>query len=173
MPVSVQADTQFYFLRHVEVHMDDPDKPLTDEGKQRARVLAEHMKGKKITHIYATHFDRNLDTVVHLAKDQGLEVIRVPKPGSIVDGDEVTNRSKGKIATEPMINALNEVPDGSAVVVSANSGNLFKIMAGVGVESGSDDMPCESKRCFPRDEFHNIWLVTKTGDGITLQKSQY
>jgi len=169
MPLSAFADTQIYFIRHAEVDLDSRDKPLTDEGKARAETLATHMAGTKLTHIYATHFDRNWDTVAPLSKAQGVEITQVPKR----DGDEVTNRSKGSIATRPMIDALNELPDGSLVLVTANSGNLFKIMAGVGVESGSDAMPCESKKCFPHDEFNNIWHVTKTADSVSLQKSQY
>lgn len=171
--LQAQADTQFYFIRHAEIDFDDRDKPLTEEGKARADALVGYMKGKDLTHIYATHFNRNRDTVLPLSKDRTLEIIQVPRLGSTVDGDEVTNRSKGKIATQPMIEALNGIPDGSLVLVTANSGNLFKIMTGVGVVSGSDEMPCESKSCFPRDEFNNVWLVNKTVDGVSLKKSQY
>ena len=168
-PIAAQADTQIYFIRHAEVDLDDRDKPLLPEGKERANTLAAYMEGKKLTHIFATHFDRNWDTVAPLSKAQGVSITQVPKR----DGDEVTNRSKGKIATRPMIEALNELPDGSFALVTANSGNMFKIMAGVGVESGSDDMPCESKSCFPREEFNNVWQVTKTADGVLLKKSQF
>ena len=168
-PLAALADTQMYFVRHAEVDLDTRDKPLTDEGKASADRLATHMVGTKFTHIYATHFDRNWDTVAPLSKAQGVEITQVPKR----DGDEVTNRSKGKIATKPMINALNELPDGSLVLVTANSGNIFKIMAGVGVEAGSDAMPCENKSCFDRDEFNNVWHVTKTADGVSVKKSQY
>ncbi len=181
--VPVQADTQLYFVRHAEIDMKNPDRPLIPKGNERAAALVKHLKGKNITHIYATHTDRTRDTVIPLAKERGLKVLQFPKPGSTVGEKEVTNRTKGKIAIKPMVNALMKVPDGSAVIVSANSGNLFAIMAGLGVRVGTKDMPCgdkdascllcKDKSCFPENEFHNIWLVTVSDKGTTMSKSQY
>jgi hypothetical protein len=181
--VPAQADTQFYFLRHAEVDMKNPDRPLIPKGYERVSSLVEYMKDKHITHIYATHTDRTRDTVIPLAKEHGLEVLQFPKPGSTVGEKEITNRTKGKIAIKPMVNALMKVPDGSVVIVSANSGNLFAIMTGLGVHVGTKDMPCgdkdascllcKDKSCFPKNEFHNIWLVTVSDKGTTMSKSQY
>ena len=63
----------------------------------------------------------------------------------------VTNRTKGKVAIKPFVKALRNLPEGSSVVVAANSGNLYAIMAGLGVpiresckSSTSGCLPCKS-----------------------------
>lgn len=168
MPVFSWADTTVYFIRHVEVNMDDPDKPLTDEGKARVIALADHMKDIPFTHILSTHFDRNMETVAKLAEDKNIEITQVPKRS-----DEITNRSKGKVAVKPMVQALKSLDDGSVVLVSANSGNLFKIMKKIGVETGGDAVPCGGGKCFPKQEFDNIWKVVISGGDATVEVSKY
>ena len=184
MVIPAKADfTQIYFLRHAEIDKDNPEKPLTAKGRERAAALVKHFEGVKITHIYASHTDRTRDTVVPLAKVHGLKVHQFPMPGSTVDGEVVTNRSKGKIATKPLIDGLKKVPEGSTVVVGGNSGNLYAIMTGLGVRSGSKGgpcrekesscLPCDDKSCFPTEEFHNIWKVTLSDKDAMMSKSKY
>jgi hypothetical protein len=165
----VQAHTEIYFLRHAEVDMSNPDKPLLESGKQRAIALAKHFQGKEITHLFVTFFERNKETGLPLAKSKNIELIQIPKPGSQHEGKEVTNRSKGKIATKPMLKSIKSLPDGSVAVVIANSGNLFPIMSKYGVTQ----IPCPSKKCFPKKEFDNIWKVTNTKGVITMSKTRY
>lgn len=187
LAVPAQTDfTQINFLRHAEIDKKNPDKPLTAKGRERAAALVKHFEGIKITHIYASHTDRTRDTVLPLAKAQGLKVQQFPTPGSTVGGEVVTNRSKGKVAIKPLIDALKKVPEGSTVVVGGNSGNLYAIMAGLGVRvatkenpCGKDDMsclPCADKSCFPKKEFNNLWLVipaaTPSGHA-TMSRSEY
>ena len=179
----VWADSQFYFIRHAEFDKTDPAKPLNATGLERSEALAGYFTGKNITHIYATHTNRTRDTVMPLAKERNLEVEQFPRPGSVLDGSKVTNLSKGKVAIEPMTAALEKIPDGGSVVVSANSGNLFAIMAGLGVQVNSPEepcavaaescLPCADKSCFPVKEFHNIWIVTIADDSVKMQKSRY
>lgn len=176
-------ETKYYFLRHAEVDMKNPDKPLTDKGKKRAQALVQHFQNIKVTHVYATHTDRTYNTVVPLAKNRGLSVVQVPKQGETVANKTVTNLSKGKIAIKPMIKALKKVKAGSSVVVSANSGNIFAIMAGLGVplvggeactSQSENCLPCKNKKCFPGKEFNNIWIVAiGTNKKVTLQRSKY
>jgi hypothetical protein len=183
MSVTAWADSEYYFIRHAEFMKKDPAKPLNEKGQIRATSLVGYFKGENLTHIYATHTDRTRDTVIPLAKQRNLEIKQFPLPGSDVKGSKVTNLSKGKIAIKPMIAALRKVPDGSSVVVSANSGNIFAIMAGLGVHVNSNDkscgltdescLPCKDKSCFPGKEFHNIWNVRITGKNITMTKSHY
>jgi hypothetical protein len=172
--------TSIYFLRHAEIDKSTKDKPLNAKGKARAQVLVGHFQGKRITHIYATHNDRTNDTLVPLAKERGMAVEQIPAPGSVINGEIVTNRTKGKVAIKPVVKALRNLPEGSSAVVAANSGNLYAIMAGLGVpiresckNSTSGCLPCKSKKCFPKKQFNNIWTVTLTGDKAIMTHSTY
>ena len=180
---SVRADTEIYLVRHAEFIKGNPAKPLSEQGNERARALVEYFKGMNVTHVYATHTDRTRDTVAPLANQRNLAVEQFPRPGSMVNGKEVTNLSKGKIAIEAMTSALKRLPDGSSVVVSANSGNIFAIIAGLGVAVSSVDkpcdpedlscLPCKNKSCFPKKEFHNLWKVTLSDDSAVMTRSRY
>ncbi len=149
---------------------------------RRAQVLVEHFQDKSISQIYATHTDRTYNTVASLAKARDIVIQQVPRQGQLIDGKSVTNRSSGKIAIKPMIESLKQVEQGSATIVSANSGNLFAIMSGIGVpvkgEAVCTDseicLPCKSKKCFPKKEFNNIWTVSISSDGkASLKNSKY
>lgn len=176
-------DTTYYFLRHAEFDKQNPDKPLNPKGQKRAQALVAHFEGMPITHIYATHTDRTLDTVKPLSEHWGISISQVPRQGQSLKGKTVTNRSKGKVAIKPMLKALKAVDGGSQVVVSANSGNLFPIMAGLGVPLVGEEacrnepancLPCKNKKCFPKKAFNNIWQVTLAADGqVRLQRSRY
>jgi hypothetical protein len=176
-------ETKYYFLRHAEFDKKNKDKPLNDKGKKRAQALVQHFQGMRVTHVYTTHTDRTYNTVAPLAEHRGLLVVQVPKQGKTMAGKTVTNRSKGKIATKPMIKALKIIDMGSRVVVSANSGNIFAIMAGLGVplvggeactSQPENCLPCKNKKCFPKKEFNNIWTVTIGVNGkVNLQRSKY
>jgi len=174
--------TKFHFMRHAEFDGSTPDKPLNEQGKLSAQVLVSHFEGQDISQIYATHTDRTFDTVTPLAKARAISIQQVPRQGAVLGGKSVTNRSSGKIAIKPMIESLKQVEQGSTIIVSANSGNLFAIMSGIGVpvkgETACNDLdnclPCKTKKCFPKKEFNNIWTVTASSDGkLSLQNSKY
>ena len=178
--------THYYFVRHAEIDKQNPDKPLNEKGKARARALAGYFDGVRVSFIYATHTDRTRDTVSPLAGARRLKVVQVPEPGTNINGTPVTNRTSGKIAIEPMVVALKGVPPGSAVVVAGNSGNLYAVMAGLGVPVSGEDavctdspdtcVPCREKSCFPKKEFNAVWKVVAAGsDGgsARLVRSTY
>lgn len=169
MPTTGAADVNVYFLRHAEVDMSDPDKPLVAAGQARAEALATHLAAVPVTHVFATNYHRTVDTATPLASSKSLDVVQVPKIGSEVNGKTVSNRSKGKIAIGPMLEALDALPDNSVAVVVANSGNLYPIMSRFGVTQ----LPCNSKKCFPSGEFNNIWAVVKSADGVSLRTEKY
>ncbi len=121
-----QQETKYHFLRHAEFDKEDPDKPLSDEGEKRAQALVEHFKNNTVDQIYSTHTDRTYDTVAALAKSRGISIVQVPKQGESIDEKVVTNRSSGKVAISPMIEALGEVSPGESVVVSATEDNGWR-----------------------------------------------
>ncbi len=176
-------ETTYHFLRHAEFVKKNKDKPLSDKGKKRAQAFVQNFQDTKVTHVYTTHTDRTYDTVAPLAENRGLSVVQVPKQGTTKGDKTVTNRSKGKIAIKPMIKALKKIEKGSSVVISANSGNIFAIMAGLGVPVVGGEacttqpgncLPCKNKKCFPKKEYNNIWTVTLGANGkVTLDRSRY
>ena len=173
--------TTYYLLRHAEINKKAPGKPLNAKGKQRAQDLVSHMQDVRLTHIYATHSDRTRDTAIPLAMARGLDVVQYPAPGSTIKGEVVSNKTKGKFAIKPMIKALQKLPEGSTALVTANSGNLYAIMAGLGVSvqadcvKGADGcIPCKGKKCFPKKQFNNIWKLVRSADGgLTMTRSTY
>jgi len=152
------ADTEIYFIRHADVDIKSKKRLLTDAGKERAKKLVDAMSGKKLTHILVTDFPRTKNTAKPISKERNLDIEVIPY--------------KGKKAIGPMVNALKNIPDGSDVLVVANSSNLFPIMSKMGVKT-NDSMPCKTKKCFDRQVFDNIWHVTISGDNVTMVGSKY
>ena len=173
--------TTYFLLRHAEINKKAPGKPLNAQGKQRSQDLVSYMQGVRLTHIYATHSDRTRDTATPLAMARSLNVVQYPAPGSTIKSEVVSNETKGKFAIKPMIKALQKLPKGSTALVTANSGNLYAIMAGLGVSvqadcaKGADGcLPCKDKKCFPKKQFNNIWKLVLSADGeLTMTRSTY
>ena len=184
--VSIGDETRIYLLRHAEFHSKDPDKMISNEGRVRAAALTDRFKDIKIDYVFSSHTLRTRDTVAPLAEAHGLEVEQYPSLGSTVEGKVIDNRTSGGIAAEPLLHAIQQVPHGSTVIVAGNSGNLYTIMAGLGVrvsttespcaKTDSSCLPCAAKSCFPEDEFNNLWLVSWTTESkghITMSVSKY
>ncbi|MFQ5792891.1 MAG: histidine phosphatase family protein, partial [Acidobacteriota bacterium] len=158
-----------YLLRHAEFDTHDPEKLLSPEGRERAGALTERFRDVKVDYVFSSHTLRSRDTVAPLAEARGLEVEQFPSLGSTVEGKVIDNRTSGGVAAKPLLQAIQQVPDGSTVVVAGNSGNLYAIMAGLGVRLSTTEspcaktdascLPCADKSCFPEDEFNNLWLV--------------
>ena len=186
-PAQVMAEEmRIYLVRHAEVNKQDPEKMLTEAGRDRAEALAQRLSTVDLTHVFSSHTLRTRDTVTPTAEAAGLEVQQFPTLGSTLGGNVVDNRTSGKVAIEPLLNELQQVPQGSTVLVGGNSGNLYAIMAGLGVRvateenpCGPDDMsclPCPDKSCFPKNEFDNLWLVIPAdtpSEQATMSRSKY
>ncbi len=179
-------EMRIYLVRHAEINKKDPEKMLTEAGRARAVALAKRLSNVQLTHVFSSHTLRARDTVTPPAEAAGLEVQQFPPLGSTLGGNVVDNRTSGKVAIQPLLNELEQVPKGSTVLVGGNSGNLYAIMAGLGVRvateenpCGSDDMsclPCADQSCFPKNEFNNLWLVIPTdtpSEQATMSRSKY
>jgi hypothetical protein len=180
-PAPEVRNTTVYFVRHAEPNFKDPDRPLNDKGRARAEKLVAHFAGTPITHLYASHTDRTRDTVMPLAKARGEPVKQFPPVGSDLDGKIVSNRTGGSVAIKPLISAVRSLPVGSTAVVAGNSGNLYPVIAGLGVrvdasctKQSNDCVPCAARKCFPRKEFDNVWKLTFTREGSpALSRTTY
>ena len=71
----VWAEQSIFLVRHAEKTKDGGKDPvLTDQGKMRAKQLAERLAAEKIKHIYSTDYNRTRMTAEPLAKKLGLKV---------------------------------------------------------------------------------------------------
>lgn len=89
------ALTTFILVRHAEKGNDGTNNPpLSEEGEQRARALAQLLSETKIDAIYSTPYHRTLNTVRPLAAEKGLELLTYePKDEQM---DRLLEKHKGK-----------------------------------------------------------------------------
>ncbi|MCZ6514361.1 MAG: histidine phosphatase family protein, partial [Acidobacteria bacterium] len=144
-------EARIYLLRHAEFDTTDPEKMLSQDGRGRAAALTDRFKDVKVDYVFASHTLRTRDTVAPLAEAHGLKVEQFPSLGSTLEGEVIDNRTSGGIAAKPLLQAIQQVADGSTVVVAGNSGNLYAVMAGLGVRVSTTESPCEKSdaSCLP------------------------
>lgn len=83
--LTIKSQT-YYIVRHAEkqsssagmTSTDNP--PLTDAGLQRARVLKDFLKDKKIGYIFSTNTLRTISTVKPLSELTGIKISMYQKP---------------------------------------------------------------------------------------------
>lgn len=157
-------------IRHAETDTSQPTLPLSAAGRQRAELLVQTLRGVKFTHIFASHTTRARQMVEAIAAAHGLSVIQLPVPGSIIDGQPVTDQTSRRAPIEPISTALLKLPPGSVALAALNSENIFAILNRLGVPvapsgqscaPGSMCVPCTDNSCYPRKEFDHIWHVVR------------
>ena len=67
---------QLYLVRHAEKQAiaGEKDPPLTMQGEQRARALAEALIGRTVNQLYATGYKRTQATLAPVAQARGLNI---------------------------------------------------------------------------------------------------
>ncbi len=169
-PLAQTQPVSILIVRHAEADTSQPTVPLTAAGRQRAELLVQTLRGVKFTHIFASHTTRARQMVEGIASAHGLSVIQLPVPGSIVDGQPVTDQTSRRAPIEPISTALLKLPPGSVALAALNSENIFAILNRLGVPvapsgqscaPGSMCVPCTDNSCYPRKEFDHIWHVVR------------
>ena len=168
-PALAQKHTiSIVIVRHAESDSSQETAPLTAAGLQRAELLAQTLRGVKFTHIFASHTTRARQMVEKIASAHGKSVTQLPAPGSIIDGQPVTDRTSRRAPIEPIATALLKLPPESIALAALNSENIFGILNRLGVPvapsgqscaPGSMCVPCTDNSCYPRQEFDHIWHV--------------
>src|SRR5215471_10060923 len=160
--------TVIYFVRHGENESSTPNQALTQQGEARAHIFSATVRDIPFGHVLSSHTTRSRQTVEAVAKAQGLSVIQLPKPGSIVDGSIINDKTPAKAAIKSLVEALHQLPSGSTALVGVNSDNVYAILNGLGVPVASSDQPCSpgstcvpcvDNPCFPRDVLDNLWIL--------------
>lgn len=169
-PLAQTQPVSILIVRHAEADTSQPTVPLTAAGRQRAELLVHTLRGVKFTHIFASHTIRARQMVEGIASAHGLSVIQLPVPGSILDGQPVTDQTSRRAPIEPISTALLKLPPGSVVLAALNSENIFAILNRLGVPvapsgqscaPGSMCVPCTDNSCYPRQEFDHIWHIVR------------
>lgn len=102
-----------------------------------------------------------------VASAQGLPVVQLPVPGSILDGQAVTDQTSRRAPIGPISQELLKLPPGSVPLVALNSENIFAILnllevpaaaAGQACAPGSMCVRCLDNTCFP-PVFDRLWLL--------------
>jgi 2,3-bisphosphoglycerate-dependent phosphoglycerate mutase len=100
----------FIFIRHAE-KMQEPaaDPPLTEQGQQRARIIAALLKEQPVQAIFATPYRRTQETARPLAADKGLQV----QTYAPAQGTELLQELKGRAGNETIVvvGHSNTTPD--------------------------------------------------------------
>lgn len=172
-PLAQAQPVSILIVRHAETDTSQPTLPLTAAGRQRAELLVGTLRGVKFTHIFASHTARARQMVGAIASAQGLAVVQLPVPGSMLDGQPVTEQTSRRASIEPISTALLKLPPGSVALAALNSENIYAIMNRLGVpiasggkscRPGSMCVPCTDNSCYPRNEYDHLWhLVFEPG----------
>lgn len=175
-PLAQVLPVSIFIMRHAEIdaaQASQPIVPLTAAGRQRADLLIHTFRGVKFTHIFTTHTTRTRQMVEGIASAHGLPIVQLPVPGSILDGQPVTDQTSRRAPIEPIAAALLKLPPGSVALAVLNSENIFAIMNRLGVPvapsghscaPGSMCVPCTENSCYPRTEYDHLWhLVRESG----------
>jgi hypothetical protein len=176
-PLAQTQSVSIFIVRHAESDNSQPKIPLSAVGRQRADLLAPTFRGVKFTHLFATHTTRTRQMVESIASAQGLPIVQLPMPGSMLDGQPVTDQTSRRAPIEPIATALLKLPPGSVALAALNSENIFAILNRLGIPAakpgkscalGSMCVPCLDNKCFP-PEFDRIWhLVLEPGRATPL-----
>ena len=103
-----------------------------------------------------------------IALRNGLQVVQLPAPGSIVQGEIVTDLTTRRASIEPISSALLQLPPGSVVIAALNSENIYAILNRLGIPTakpgescmlGTWCVPCLDNSCYPGKEFDHLWHI--------------
>jgi hypothetical protein len=172
-------------VRHSETDLTAPTLPLTVLGRQRADLLIQTFRDVKFTNIFASHTTRTRQTAEPVAAAQKLPVVQLPTPGSMLNGEPVTDATSRQAAIEPIANAVLRLPAGSVALAALNSDNIYGFMNRLGVPVGAAEQPCAvgtmcvpclTNACFPATDFDRVWdLVLEAGRAkpLAMIESRY
>ena len=124
--------TRYYIVRHAERLNNTSDSPLSAAGLARANILCDSLRGKNISAVFASTFQRTQQTAQPLATALGLE-LKLYRPDT----------TAGLIARLKKIRGKN-------VLVVGHSNTVPELAEGL---SGQAVAP------IPEDDFDNLYIV--------------
>ena len=167
-------------LRDCKPYVDDGEidecclETLNSLGEKRAELLAAWFEAEGIvadvTHMIASHKIRTRQTLQPTADLVGMtgDVDQNPDDGiqqvpAFVD-ECASGFESSKSSRDPMLEAINGLPGGSAAIVCAHSPTLYPMMDSLGIDtSNPDDFPRRPNGKVKGN--NNLWIVAIDGDG--------
>lgn len=101
------AQSTIFIVRHAEKADSSENSDLSEAGRARAEALAEMLKDKNITAIYATEFKRTQQTAAPLAKVLGVTVTTLPAK----DKGALVTKLRASTGNALVVGHGNTVPD--------------------------------------------------------------
>ncbi|SKH58813.1 Uncharacterised protein [Mycobacteroides abscessus subsp. massiliense] len=163
----VDRVVSIYIVEHGLVDMDTPPPwMLNDAGRLHEYAVTAAMDSVALTHVFSSHTLRSRQTVEGVADAHSLPLIQLPQPGSVLDGQIVTDETPREAAVGPVSEALLNLKAGDTALYGGNSENIFAILNKLGVPvvegctSDSVCVPCIDKTCFTVSDLRALWHVT-------------
>lgn len=151
-------------VRHAETDSSLATLPLSAIGQERAKLLDRTVAGIRFTHAFASHTTRARQMLEAIAARDGLTITQLPAPGSLYQGEVVTDKTTRRAPVEPISEALLRLPPGSVAIAALNSENIFAIFHKLGVPvvrgcaAGSTCVPCTDNSCYPH-VYDRLWHI--------------
>jgi broad specificity phosphatase PhoE len=139
--------TTYFIVRHGEKEGSSmtSDPELTAEGGKQAQDIAALLKGKSVTHVYATNYKRTMNTAAPTATEYGLKI-------EIYDPRNLT----------PFVQQLKMLDKGTVLVVS-HSNVVDDVVNGLmGKKEIAGDLP--------ETEYGMAYIVKKKRDTYSFMK---
>ncbi len=142
------CSTTYYIVRHAEKSGEmSQDPPLTEQGKQRAQMLATILSKNNIRSIYSTNFIRSRHTAQPLADKEQLPMM-IYRMDSL---DHYISRWKESRGNMLIVGHSNTVDD------------LVKKMTGVDHVGGD----------LKDSEYDNLFIIKRTGKKYKYSRLQF
>jgi broad specificity phosphatase PhoE len=139
---SAAAQEVVYVVRHADQIADVEDPPLSERGRERARMLREFFRDAGLTAVYATDLRRTMETGAMVTEPLGFEVTPVP-------GD-----SLGSLVAR----VQREQPHGRVLIVG-HSNTVPRVLEQFGYPN---------EITIDHDEFDNLFIVVPASEGPPL-----
>ena len=133
-------------VRHAEKAADGTRDPrLSAEGQGRAIELARVLGDVRVTHLFASEYQRTQLTLAPLAERTGLSV-----------------QERSARAPEAFIDELRALPDGAVVIVAGHSNTVPDLVKRLGGAPSGLEEHAKYGWLLPEDEYGRLFVVTMT-----------
>jgi broad specificity phosphatase PhoE len=137
---AIFAQTTVFVVRHADRGPEEPDPPITQEGRRQAASLARLLADAKVTHIYTSEAIRTQQTAAPTARHFGIRPV-------VVDSKDIDG-----LVRQVRASARPE----ESILVVGHRGTVPRIVKAL---SGKDVSPLAF------DEFDRLEVVTMFPDG--------
>jgi len=142
--------TTIIWLRHAEKDTieNSSDPKLTPEGRNRARKLASVLDSIPISTIFSTPYKRNLQTVMPLAADKGIDI-------QIYERDSWSS----------LLDTLPSSFQGQSLLICGHRDQIFEMIQYLGVPTDRNKLE--------KNEYNKLFILRNAHSSPQLEISTY